>query len=191
MWPCRHRACIGLREATPTISTPLNYLLHYPEGIQSHAQRLIDDGRLGEWLRNRYDRLHAVRTERALYDYVMALKNEYLRQAAPVSRVAFDAKLHVISNALGTHATISRVQGSKLKSKREIRIASLFKSTPEPFLKMIVVHELAHLKERDHDKAFYKLCTHMAPAYHQLELDLRLYLTYLDTVGPAHQPLWD
>jgi len=31
------------------------------------------------------------------------------------------------------------------------------------FLQMIVVHELAHLKVREHDKAFYKLCHHMAP----------------------------
>ncbi|WP_410733789.1 YgjP-like metallopeptidase domain-containing protein [Citrobacter portucalensis] len=25
---------------------------------------------------------------------------------------------------------------------------------------MIVVHELAHLKEKEHDKAFYQLCCH-------------------------------
>lgn len=43
---------------------------------------------------------------------------------------------------------------------------------------MIVVHELAHLKEQDHNKAFYKLCEYMLPGYHQLELDLRLFLTY-------------
>jgi predicted metal-dependent hydrolase len=42
------------------------------------------------------------------------------------------------------------------------------------------VHELAHLKEREHDKAFYALCCHMEPGYHQLEFDLRLYLTHLD-----------
>jgi hypothetical protein len=45
------------------------------------------------------------------------------------------------------------------------------------------VHELAHLKEREHGKAFYQLCVHMEPDYHQLEFDLRLYLTHLDTVG--------
>ena len=45
---------------------------------------------------------------------------------------------------------------------------------------MIVVHELAHLKEPEHNKAFYQLCTHMAPDYHQLEFDLRLYLTHLE-----------
>jgi predicted metal-dependent hydrolase len=42
------------------------------------------------------------------------------------------------------------------------------------------VHELAHLKELEHDKAFYQLCTHMAPDYHQLEFDTRLYLTHLE-----------
>jgi UTP pyrophosphatase len=42
---------------------------------------------------------------------------------------------------------------------------------------MIVVHELAHLKEREHDKAFYALCLHMEPDYPQLEFDLRLWLT--------------
>ncbi|MNR54207.1 hypothetical protein D3C85_1743520 [compost metagenome] len=45
---------------------------------------------------------------------------------------------------------------------------------------MIVVHELAHLKEHEHNKAFYKLCEYMLPDYHQLEFDLRLYLTWRD-----------
>ena len=83
------------------------------------------------------------------------LKSEFLRNAEPLSKVAFDNKLHVIRNALGTHTTVSRVQGSKLKAKREIRVASLFKEVPIEWLRMIVVHELAHMKEREHDKAFY------------------------------------
>ncbi len=44
---------------------------------------------------------------------------------------------------------------------------------------MIVVHELAHLKEKEHNKAFYQLCCHMEPQYHQLEFDTRLWLTHL------------
>jgi hypothetical protein len=48
---------------------------------------------------------------------------------------------------------------------------------------MIAVHELAHLKEKDHDKAFYKLCCWMEPDYHQIEFDVRLYLTQLDLDG--------
>jgi hypothetical protein len=45
---------------------------------------------------------------------------------------------------------------------------------------MIVVHELAHVKEKEHNKAFYQLCTYMEPHYHQYELDCRLYLTQLE-----------
>jgi len=52
---------------------------------------------------------------------------------------------------------------------------------------MIVVHELAHLRVRDHDKAFYQLCLHMEPDYHQYEFDLRAYLVYRDAGGEA---LW-
>ncbi|MHB1589998.1 MAG: YgjP-like metallopeptidase domain-containing protein [Sulfuricella sp.] len=48
---------------------------------------------------------------------------------------------------------------------------------------MIAVHELAHLKEREHDKAFYQLCAHMEPEYHQNEFNLRLYLTHVDLCG--------
>jgi predicted metal-dependent hydrolase len=85
------------------------------------------------------------------------------------------------------HTTISRVQGSKLKAKREIRIATVFREMPEEFLRMIVVHELAHMKEREHDKPFYQLCRHMEPDYHQIEFDLRCYLSYLEADGKT---LW-
>ena len=86
----------------------------------------------------------------------------------------------MLSHALGTHTTISRVQGSRLKASREIRVAAVFREAPADFLKMILVHELAHFKERDHNKAFYQLCLHMTPNYFQLELDLRLYLIFLE-----------
>ena len=85
-----------------------------------------------------------------------------------------------MKHALGTHTSVSRVQGSRLKASREIRIATVFRDAPAEFLKMIVVHELAHLKESEHNKPFYLLCTHMAPDYYQLEFDLRLYLTLLE-----------
>ena len=41
---------------------------------------------------------------------------------------------------------------------------------------MIVVHELAHLKEKEHNKAFYRLCNNMLANYHELELHMRLFL---------------
>ena len=139
----------------------MKYLAGYPDNLKVQVQQLLEQGRLGETLLARYPQGHLVRTDKALYDYVMALKNEFLRNAEPLSKVAFDSKLQVITHALGTHTTVSRVQGAKLKSKREIRVASLFKEVPVEFLKMIAVHELAHMREKAHDKAFYKLCTHM------------------------------
>jgi predicted metal-dependent hydrolase len=170
------------------VATPaLRYLNGYPADTLAQVQRMLDEGRVGSWLTQRHPEAHGVRTDKVLYDYVQGLKADYLRSTEPLSKVAFDSKLHVVKNALGTHTTVSRVQGSKLKSKREIRVASLFKDTPEPFLKMIVVHELAHLREREHDKAFYQLCAHMEPAYHQLEFEVRIYLTHLEATG---ERLW-
>ena len=156
---------------------PLKYLSAYSEDLQAQVQQLIAQNRLGETLRKRYPEAHDVRTDKALFDYVNDLKARSMRNAPPLSKVAYDAKLQVVRHALGTHTTVSRVQGSKLKSKREIHVATVFKDAPADFLKMIVVHELAHLKEPQHDKAFYQLCAHMEPNYHQLEFDLRLYLT--------------
>ncbi|MGC4115255.1 MAG: M48 family metallopeptidase [Myxococcales bacterium] len=157
------------------------YLAGYPPHLLEQAAGLLAQGRLGEMLARKYPLGHEVRTDRALYDYAVELKQRFLRNAEPLSKVVYDNKLKVVGQALGTHTTASRVQGGRLKAKREIRIASLFKDTPAAFLKMIVVHELAHLKERGHDKAFYQLCTHMEPDYHQLEFDLRLHLVLLDS----------
>lgn len=161
------------------------YLLGYPPELLAQVSDLIAQGRLGETLRRRYPEAHDVRTDPALYDYVAALKSRFLRNAPAIAKVAYDNKLRVIQQALGTHTSVSRVQGNKLKAKCEIRVASLFKGAPAPFLKMIVVHELAHLKEREHDKAFYALCTHMEPAYHQLEFDVRLWLTARELEAPG------
>ena len=161
----------------------MKYLSAYPENLQNQVQQLQSEGKLGAMLLKKYPRAHSVRTDKALYDYVMALKNEFLRSSEPLSKVMFDNRLQVIAHALGTHTQISRVQGNKLKAKREIRVSSLFKEVPDEFLRMITVHELAHIKEKDHDKGFYKLCTYMEPQYHQYEFDLRVYLTHMDAAG--------
>ena len=165
----------------------LKYLAGYPAELIAQVERLLAQDRLAELLLARYPQAHAVRTDRALYDYVHDIKNEYLRNSGPLSKVAFDSRLHVIRNSLGTHTRIARVQGGKLKAKREIHVATLFREAPPEFLRMIVVHELAHLKELEHDKAFYQLCQHMEPAYFQFEFDLRTYLCHLEAGG---RPLW-
>lgn len=164
-----------------------NYLAGYSANLVEQVQQLITLETLADRLLAKYPCAHAVRTDRALYDYVQEAKERYLRNTCALNRVAFDSTLHVERRALGMHTSTSRVQGIKLKTKREIRVASVFKEMPLAFLRMIVVHELAHLKEHDHNKAFYQLCLHMEPDYHQLEFDLRAYLTWL---AATNQPLW-
>ncbi|MFZ6045939.1 YgjP-like metallopeptidase domain-containing protein [Pseudomonas sp. CR3202] len=158
--------------------TALKYLRGYPANLQDQVGRMIEAGRLGEYLERRYPGRHEVQSDKALYSYAMALKQEHLRNAPAPDKVLYDNKLDVVHKALGLNTAISRVQGGKLKAKKEIRVASLFKEAAPEFLRMILVHELAHLKERDHTKAFYQLCEHMLPGYHQLEFDLRVYLTW-------------
>ena len=138
---------------------------------------------LGNWLRSRYPNVHSINNDKDLRDYAMDIKNHYMKKTQPLSKVVYDNKIHIVNHALGLHSYVSRVQGGKLKSKNELRVSDLFKHTPEPFLNMIVVHELAHLKEKDHNKAFYKLCNHMLPDYHQLEFEVRIYLTELEHTG--------
>ncbi|MBH3430586.1 YgjP-like metallopeptidase domain-containing protein [Pseudomonas alkylphenolica] len=158
--------------------TPLKYLQAYPAALQDQVRQLIASNRLGAYLQQRYPQRHGIQSDKALYGYAQGLKQEYLRNAPNLDKVLFDNRLDLTHRALGLHTAVSRVQGGKLKAKKEIRIASLFKEAAPEFLKMIVVHELAHLKESEHNKAFYQLCEHMQPGYHQLEFDLRVYLTY-------------
>lgn len=164
----------------------LKYLAHYSQEIRTQVRHLIDTGSLGERLLLKYPDTHPYATDKSLYDYVVEIKNAHLRNSSPISKVLYDTKIRDLSSALGTHTFVSRVQGGKLKAKNEIRISHLFKKVPEPFLRMIVTHELAHLKEKEHNKAFYKLCTHIEPQYHQLEFEVRLYLTYLDHFGKLY-----
>ena len=164
----------------------LKYLDHYNETIKAQVITLIKTEKLSAYLLQKYPETHNCKTDKNLYDYTLSIKNSYLKKSQPLSKVLFDTKIHTINNALGMHTFASRVQGSKLKRKNEIRVASMFKNTPESFLRMIVIHELAHLKEKEHNKAFYKLCTYMEPDYHQLEFDTRLYLTCLEHFGKIY-----
>ncbi|MDD1624186.1 MAG: DUF45 domain-containing protein [Methylococcaceae bacterium] len=164
----------------------LKYLTGYSATVTDQVHKLIDSDKLAEVLLKKYPVAHNIRTDKVLYVYAVDMKNKFLRQSGPLSKVVYDDKIDVLHQALGLHSFVSRVQGGNLKAKNEIRIGSIFKSAPLEFLRMIVVHELAHLREKQHNKAFYKLCEYMEPDYLQLEFDMRLYLTYLDLSGKLY-----
>ena len=156
----------------------LKYISHYPEPIQDQVKSLIEQDKLGRYLQQKYPDRHQIQSDKALYQYVTELKNQNMRNVGQLSQVSYNSKLSVLKNALGIHTHQSRVQGSKLKSHNSITVASVFKEAPLEFLQMIVVHELAHFKVSEHNKAFYQLCCHMQPEYHQVELDMRLWLLW-------------
>ena len=164
----------------------LTYIAHYPEHLKAQIRTLIEEEKLGKYLLLKYPTTHSLTSDKALYAYVMELRSQFLRKSEPLSKVLYDGKISDINDALGLHRITIKNHGGRLRSKSEIRVASLFKTAPEAFLKMICVHELSHLKEKEHNKAFYALCEKMEPSYHQLEFDVRLYLTHLELYGKLY-----
>ena len=137
----------------------LIYLQGYPENILEQVQVLIDNQRLAAFCSSAIP-IRTTSSATARFMTTQALKNRYMRSAPPVSKVIWDNKIKVMKHALGLHTAISRVQGGNLKAKAEIRISTFFRLAPEPFLRMIVVHELAHLKERSQQSVLSAVLPH-------------------------------
>ena len=166
----------------------LEYFEGYPSSIKIQVEQLIASGQLKSHLLKKYPEPHQINSDKLLYQYANNLKQEFMRNSPQLSKVCYEKQKDLVQRALGTHTFVSRNHGGKLNSKHEIRIALSLKSAPEDMLKMLVAHELAHFKEKDHNKAFYKLCNHMIPDYHQIELDLRLFLVLLDQGDTLFSP---
>lgn len=108
----------------------LPYLASYAPSLQQQALNWLHSGKAADWLLGKYPQAHAVRTDRALYDYVDELKGEYLRNAGQLHKVAYDSKIHVVRNALGLHTRRAIAHGGKLNARHEIHVAAMFKQAP-------------------------------------------------------------
>ena len=158
----------------------LRYFQNYSSTIKDQVEALINSGKLKSYLKKMYPNSHQINSDKLLYQYANDLKKKFMRNTPQISKVHYEKQKDLINNALGTHSFVTRKHGGKLRSKHEIRIAMFLKDAPAKMLEMLVVHELAHFKEKEHNKAFYSLCTYMQPDYHQVELDLRLYMVLLE-----------
>lgn len=150
------------------MSYDLSIIEHYSQDLKNKVEQMLVNDELTLYLANRYQGTHSITTDKALFKYTQEMKKHFMKKAPPLHKVVYDDKIDRVYNALGLNKSSS--------AHREIRISSLFKTAPLEFLDMIVIHELAHLKELDHNKRFYNLCKHMDSDYMQLEFDLRLYL---------------
>lgn len=160
--------------------TKIDYFQSYPQNIRDHFEHLIKNGHVKSYLLKKYPMGHQINTDKQLYEYANKLKQNFMKKSPQINKVKYEKQKDLILNALGTHTFISRNHGGKIKSKHEIRIAVSLKSAPEEMLQMLVVHELAHFKEKDHNKAFYNLCEYMQPNYCEVELDTLLFLSLVD-----------
>ncbi len=163
------------------------YLKHYPDNIKEAVNRLYKEEKLGVYLKSRYNEVF-VSKDKELYILAKEIKDIYLKKQKLPERILFDSKIELTNQALGLHSFIPVKQGKKIKRLNEIKISSRFKKMSKEFLLNVLVHELCHLKEKEHNKAFYNLCTNIKEDYFQVELDLRIYLTYLDIYK---KPLWN
>lgn len=155
----------------------LTYLQGYDDETLDGVRRLVERGGLAPYLAAKYPGCHPHTTNTLLRGYVEELRRRHMKTAPAVARVEYDERLVAGEAALGLHTFESRVHGGRLRASSGIRIAGVFRRAPLEFLRMIVVHELAHLREREHTKAFWRLCVAMEADYHQFEFDVRLWLT--------------
>lgn len=158
----------------------IDYFQDYPKYIKDQCEQLINNGHIKSYLLKKYPVGHQINSDKQLFEYTNKIKQSFMKKSPPINKVKYVKQKDLIHNALGTHTFISRNHGGKLKSAHEIRIAQSLKDAPEEMLQMLVVHELAHFKEKDHNRAFYNLCEYMQPDYCDVEVDTLLFLTLLD-----------
>ncbi|MGZ8945811.1 MAG: metal-dependent hydrolase, partial [Methylococcaceae bacterium] len=60
---------------------PLKYLTGYSATVTDQVHRLIDNDKLAELLLKKYPITHGIKTDKALYAYVVNMKNQFLRQS--------------------------------------------------------------------------------------------------------------
>lgn len=102
------------------------FLPGYPARLHAQVAEMQMQGELGRYIQKRYPQTHTIQSDKALYDYCTELKQRYLKNAPLLDKVHFDNKMTVEKQTLGLNTAISRVQGGKLKAKKEIRISAFF-----------------------------------------------------------------
>ena len=56
----------------------LRYIQGYPEHIVTPVTQMVESGRLQNWFKQRYPDNHTIKSEKALFEYTIAIKNRYM-----------------------------------------------------------------------------------------------------------------
>lgn len=57
----------------------LKYLEHYPKNIVLQIAKLIEDKKLDKYLLSKYKTSHEYKSDKALYEYTIDIKNQFLK----------------------------------------------------------------------------------------------------------------
>ncbi|HFU74101.1 MAG TPA: metal-dependent hydrolase, partial [Helicobacteraceae bacterium] len=71
------------------VANIMKYLQHYSESIQQQVSQLIAHKKLGTYLLEKYPHIHEYHTDKALYNYTLAIKNRFMKQSLPLSKVMY------------------------------------------------------------------------------------------------------
>ena len=97
----------------------MKYLAGYPPALRWHrCSSRIAQGQLGAWLLARYPRCpRGAHRQRAVRLRQASSRRSSCARPSRLSEGRYDSKLHVDPHALGTHTTISRVQGEQAQGQ--------------------------------------------------------------------------
>lgn len=101
----------------------LIYLKNYPESIKEQIATLLTEQKLEKLLKMRYPINHNIKSDKALYQYTVNIKNTYLKQTSPLRRICFDEQ--IVDHSLISDTPDDSLQYNSFIINRlsEIRIA--------------------------------------------------------------------
>ena len=68
-----------------------------------------------------------------------------------------------------------KTKWASCSSKRNLTINRLMRFLPEPILRYVIFHEIAHLRDKRHNRRFWKRISKRFDNYQELEKDLFIY----------------
>ena len=93
------------------------------------------------------------------------LYRQKAKEIIPPLVVQYSEKMQLYPNRISFRKNKSR--WGSCSSKDNLSFNIMLIQTPLPFIEYVVVHELAHIRHKNHSKAFWKLVQEILPDYKQ------------------------
>ena len=137
----------------------------------------------------------SVQNESFVFEYLRKwLRNKLLELLSGYLKV-YTRKMGVYVNKV--YVKNQRTRWASCSSNHNLNFNLMLIALPEHLIEYIVVHELSHLKLRDHTKKFWRLVKEFCPQYKEHKQELKTYSLMVEENGVwqkmlnenAHSPL--